>query len=216
MKLWNHLYLIDAINIGIPSQHLWSCRVEDSMQKYWDEFVKFWNFHSQQSTLQNTVVVYAHNNENAKRHSNIEPLEHLVNTYNQKKPIDTHVKFEKVFNKKQIKQLYKDYPPRRTFITGGELNGCVTSADLPANYFFLKQCDPSAVIIPELGYITTHNIYDVWHFYQKSNIDMWTVELLHHYFIEQTIRTRGFNLTAHENNYTLNYKDFSITKSKEK
>ena len=216
MILWNHLYLIDPINFGIPRQHLWSCSVEDSMQKYWDDFNRFWHFHSQQSTLQNTLVVYAHNNENAKRHSNIEPLEHLVNTYNQKKPIDMHIKFEKVFNKKQIKQLYKDYPPRRTFITGGELNGCVTSADLPANYFFLKQCDPSAVIIPELGYMSTSNIYDVWHFYQKANIDMWTVQLLHHYFIEQTIRTRGFSLTAHENNFNLNYKDFSITKSKEK
>lgn len=216
MNLWNHLYLIDAINIGKPRQHLWNLKVEDSIQKYWDEFEKFWDFHQQQKTLQNTVVVYAHNNENAKRHSDLHPLEHLVNTYNDAHPIEQHVKFAKVFNRKHIKQLYKDYPPRRTFITGGNLSGCVTNRDLPANYFFLKQCDPSAVVIPELGYITTNNIYDVWEYYQKSNIDMWTLKLLHHYFIEQTIRTRGFNVTAWENNYNLNYKDFSITKSKEK
>lgn len=172
---------------------------------------KFFRECNASQRLENCIIVYA-NNWN-KIQEDVAILENVVSVYNSDLEKSRELLFKECYTIQDIEKLTEKYPPRKIFLTGGNLTGCMINESLSINYYSLSNIQQTYVV-PELGY-DQDDLYTIWQIYQHhEKIEICTLEHFRDYLFEQSIRNRGFLYTREENDYEIYVKCKNLFKQR--
>lgn len=204
MKRLEKFTYIILLDVAYHSTNtLYTINLEQTTKSF-EKTVEFLHRCAANHILDKSIIVYANNW--GRNQADIDVLQNEIRIYNQGIPANRHLFLEECYNIEEFKNLTYKYPPRRIFLTGGNLTGCMINESLPFNYFAFNNIN-STTVVPELCFDVKDDLYQIWQVYQIHNIKISTLMDLEYFLFEQSIRNTGFLYTRLENDYEIHIKN---------
>lgn len=214
MSLYNYFILIDVQYDAMPTLMVpFQKTVQDNFLRIlgFIQECKYWQ------SLEKTIFVYAHNYST--NLNDVAILQDEVDAYNNDNhiPKDRKVIVTHCNNLDALGKLYLSHPPRRNFILGGNMTGCMINPSLNFNYFDIKKLNDNTYIVPELCYDQgAHSIIHIMDVYLNRGIKVMSLDTLKYYLFEQSIRNNGFYFTKKENDFDIFIENQTLLSKRER